>query len=119
MIKTSIYLNMSLTYVRSKSGRRVVKKTNKYPFKKYNLLFAIAYNKIIGWVLYEELKGRVKKEQLIEFYNRYINKKYKNYLILLDNARPHTALVLRQLIKDSGNTLLYTVLEFLNNLVSF
>lgn len=107
--ETSIYLNMSLTYGRSKSGRRVIKKTNKYPFKKYNLLCAISYNKIIGCVLYEELKGGVKKEQLVEFYNKYINKKYKKHLILLDNARPHTALILRKLIKDSGNTLLYTV----------
>ena len=32
--ETSIYLNMTLTYGRSKSGTRVIKKINKYPFKK-------------------------------------------------------------------------------------
>lgn len=107
--ETSIYLNMTLPYGRSKSGTRAVKKTNKYPFKKYNLLVAISYNKIIGWTLYEKLKGGVKKEQLIEFYEKYINKKYKNYLILMDNARPHKSLLLQKLIKDSENKLLYTV----------
>ena len=107
--ETSIYLNMTLTYGRSKSGTRLVKKTHNYPFKKYNLLFAIAYNKIIGWTLYENLKGGIKKEQQIEFYNKYINQKYKNYLILMDNASPHKSLLLKELIKDSGNNLLYTV----------
>jgi len=34
--ETSIYLNMTLTYGRSKSGTRVIKKTNKYPYKRYN-----------------------------------------------------------------------------------
>ena len=42
--ETSIYLNMTLTYGRSKSGTRVIKKTNKYPYKRYNLLCAISDN---------------------------------------------------------------------------
>ena len=97
---------MTLTYGRSKSGTRVIKKTNKYPFKKYNLIVAIKFNKIIGWTLYEHLKGGIRKEQQIEFYNKYINKKYKNHLLLYDNASPHKSLLLRQIIKDSGNHLL-------------
>jgi hypothetical protein len=31
--KTSIYLNMTQAYGRSRSGTRVIKKTNKYPYK--------------------------------------------------------------------------------------
>jgi len=107
--ETSIYLNMTLTYGRSKSGTRVIKKTTQYPFKKYNLLFAISYNKIIGWILYENLKGGIKKEQLLEFFNKFIHKKYKNYLILMDNARPHKSILLQQEIKENKNILLYTV----------
>lgn len=107
--ETSIYLNMTLTYGRSKSGTRVIKKTNKYPFKKYNLIFAISYNKIIGWILYEDLKGGIKKEEQLEFYKKYIYKKYTNHLILYDNASPHKSLLLKQLIIDSGNNLLYCV----------
>ena len=32
--ETSIYLNMTLSYGRSKSGSRVIKKTHKYPYKR-------------------------------------------------------------------------------------
>jgi putative transposase len=107
--ETSIYLNMTLSYGRSKSGRRVIKKTHKYPFKRYNLLVAIAYNKVVGWILYENLKGGVKKEELIDFYKLFIKNKYTNHLILMDNAAPHKSLVLKQLIHDTNNTLLHTV----------
>jgi hypothetical protein len=112
LMKHQYILNMTLTYGRSKSGTRVIKKTTKYPFKKYNLIFAISYNKIIGWILYEHLKGGIKKEQQLEFYNKYINKKYKNYLILYDNASPHKSILLQQLIKDSGN-IYYIVLHII------
>ena len=33
--ETSIYLNMTLSYGRSRSGTRVIKKTNKYPYKRF------------------------------------------------------------------------------------
>lgn len=39
--EASIYLNMTLSYGRSRSGTRVIKKTNKYPYKRFNLLCAI------------------------------------------------------------------------------
>jgi transposase len=53
--ETSIYLNMTLSYGRSKSGSRVIKKTTKYPYKRYNLLCAISANKIVGWKLYKDI----------------------------------------------------------------
>ena len=55
--ETSIYLNMTLSYGRSKSGTRVIKKTNKYPYKRYNLLYAISADKVVCWKLYPERKG--------------------------------------------------------------
>ena len=57
--ETSIYLNMTLSYGRSKSGTRVIKKTTKYPYKRFNLLCAICANKVVGWNLYPERKGGV------------------------------------------------------------
>ena len=72
-------------------------------------MVAISYNKIIGWKLYENLKGCIIEEQLIEFYKNNINRKYRNYLILMDNASPHKSLLLWKLIKDSGNSLLYCI----------
>ena len=69
--ETSIYLNMSHSYGISKSGTRVIKRTNKYPYKRYNLLCAISYNKVIGWTLYEYVKGGLKKEHIIdEFFSQ-------------------------------------------------
>ena len=85
--ETSIYLNMTLTYGRSKSGTRVIKKTNKYPYKRYNLLCAISADKVIGWKLYPERKGGVKTEDILEFYDEFIHTKYKNYLIITKSKK--------------------------------
>ena len=70
--ETSIYLNMTLTYGRSKSGTRVIKKTNKYPYKRYNMLCAICADKVVGWKLYPERKGGVKTDDILEFYDEFI-----------------------------------------------
>jgi transposase len=107
--ETSIYLNMTHSYGRSKSGTRVIKRTNKYPYKRYNLLCAISYNKVIGWTLYEYVKGGLTKQDILDFYNHYINDKYKNHLIIMDNARIHVSKIIRETIEKSGNSLLYTV----------
>ena len=107
--ETSIYLNMTHSYGRSKSGTRVIKRTNKYPYKRYNLLCAISYNKVIGWTLYEYVKGGLTKQDILDFYNHYINDKYKNHLIIMDNTRIHVSKIIRETIEKSGNNLLYTV----------
>ena len=107
--ETSIYLNMTLTYGRSKSGTRVIKKTNKYPYKRFNLLCAISADKVVGWKLYPERKGGVKTKDILEFYDEFINDKYKNHLIIMDNAVIHKSKVIRETIENSDNDLLYSV----------
>jgi transposase len=107
--ETSIYLNMKLSYGRSKSGTRVIDKTYKYPYKRYNLLFAISANKIIGYVLYKDLKGGLKTQNILDFYNDYIKDKYKNYLIIMDNAVIHRSKQIREVIENTNNNLLYSV----------
>ena len=97
--ESAIYLNMHLEYGRSKSGTRVIRKTNEYPFKKYNLLCAISSEKIIGWILYEDLKGGVKTQNILEFYDKFIKDKYKNYLIIMDNAVIHRSKSIREKIE--------------------
>ena len=82
--ETSIYLNMTVTYGRSRRGTRVIKKTNKYPYKRYNLLCAISADKVIGWKLYPERKGGVKTADILEFYDEFIHTKYKNYLVIME-----------------------------------
>ena len=105
--ETSIYLNMVLPYGRSKSGTRVIKKTNKYPYKRYNCLCAISAKKVIGCILYEDLKGGVKTDNILEFYNKFIKDKYKEHLIIMDNAVIHKSKKIKELIESTDNKLLY------------
>ena len=107
--ETSIYLNMTLTYGRSRSGTRVIKKTNKYPYKRYNLLCAISADKVVGWKLYPERKGGVKTTDILEFYDEFIHSKYKNYLVIMDNAVIHKSKLIREKIEDDHNHLLYSI----------
>ena len=92
--ETSIYLN--ITYGRSRSGTRVIKKTNKYPYKRYNLLCAISADKVVGWKLYPERKGGVKTKDILNFYDEFIQSKYKNYLVIMDNAVIHKSKLIRE-----------------------
>jgi transposase len=107
--ETSIYLNMTSSYGRSKTGTRAIYKTNKYPFKRYNMLCAISANKVIGYVLYKDLICGVKTQNIIDFYNEVIKDKYKDHLIIMDNAVIHKSKIVRQTIEESGNHLLYSV----------
>ncbi len=97
------------SYGRSKTGTRAIYKTNKYPFKRYNMLCAISANKVVGYVLYKDLKGGVKTQNIIDFYNDVIKDKYKDCLIIMDNAVIHKSKIVKQTIEESGNHLLYSV----------
>jgi len=90
---------MKPSYRRSKSWTRVIDKTYKYPYKRYNLLFAITANKIVDYVLYKDIKGGLKTTNIIDFYNNSIKDKYKNYLIIMDNAVIHRSKIIRQIIE--------------------
>jgi len=100
---------MKPSYGRSKSGSRVIDKTYKYHYKRYNLLFAISADKIVDYILYKDLKGGLKTTNIIDFYNNSIKDKYKNYLIIMDNAVIHRSKIIRQIIEESNNKLLYSV----------
>ena len=100
---------MKPSYGRSRSGTRVIDKTYKYPYKKYNLLFAISANKIIDYVLYKDLKSGLKTQNILDFYNKSIKDKYKNYLIIMDNAVIHKSKRIKELIEATGNDLLYSL----------
>ena len=107
--ETSIYLNMTHAYGRSRSGTRVIKKTNKYPYKRFNLLCAISAEKVVGWKLYPERKGGIKTTDILEFYAEFIKDKYNNYLIIMDNAVIHKSKIIRETIEGNKNILLYSV----------
>jgi transposase len=72
----------------NKVGKRCVITTQSQEvFKKYTVIFAIGYNGVLGWTLYE--KGGIDSNRLKTFLEDNITSKYKNKLIILDNASSH------------------------------
>lgn len=88
-------------------GKRCIIKTKSQEvFKKYTGIFAISIDGIIGWKLYE--KGGIDSLKLINFLEKYITNKYKNKLIILDNASSHRNELVKEVI-NKNNYLLHTV----------
>ena len=69
---------------RNQRLRGIVKTTKNIVFKKFTLLVAICSKGIVGYTLYPE--GGVDGERMNEFIKKYISGKYKNKLIIMDNA---------------------------------
>ena len=91
----------------NKLGKRCVIKTKSQEvFKKYTGIFAITNRKCIGYIIYE--KGGIDSNRLIDFLNEFITTKYKNKLIILDNASSHRNQLVKDVIKKDNN-LLYAV----------
>lgn len=106
--ETSVSPAMLPEYSRCYLGKRCIVKTNdNIVFQKFTLLVAISNSKCVGWTLYE--KGGSTKERIVEFLNQYVLQHYKNYLIILDNARSHSNDYVKNAITQSGNQCLYSV----------
>ena len=104
--ETSIQANMSINFSRCTLGKRCVKKTDdNLVFKKYTLLVAISNSKCLGYILYK--KGGMNAERLVDFLEKNIVNKYKNKLILLDNAGGHRKNIVKKSLQKNGNNYLY------------
>ena len=91
----------------SEKGKRCVIKTQAQEvFKKYTGIFAISVNGVVGWDLYE--KGGITAEKMVDFLEKHITTKFKNKLIVLDNASSHRNPQVKELI-NKHNNLLYAV----------
>jgi transposase len=100
--ETSVGSALKPNYSRCNLGRRcVIKTTNQFVFRKFTLLVAISNSKWVGKELYE--KGGMTKERLLEFLEKNIFSKYKNHLIILDNAGSHNNELIKNAILKSGN----------------
>jgi len=51
----------------------------------------------------------VKTAYILEFYDKFIDTKYKNYLVIMDNAVIHKLKIIRETIENENNHLLYTI----------
>ena len=106
--ETAIRPVMMNEYSRCELGRRCVFKTNDtFMFRKYTLLVAISNTKCIGWTMIE--KGAMNKERLVEFMKECIFRKYKDHLIVMDNAGGHRNNYVWDAITESGNQYLHSV----------
>ena len=106
--ETSVGALLMPSYSRCFIGKRCVIKTNKnFVFQKFTLLVAICNSKRVAYEFYE--KGGTTKERMVEFFEKHIFGKYKNHLIILDNARSHHNDLIKEAILKSGNTYLFSV----------
>lgn len=106
--ETSVGALLMPSYSRCYIGKRCVVKTNKnFVFQKFTLLVAINNSKRIGYEFYE--KGGTTKERMIEFLEKFIFGKFKNHLIILDNARSHHNDLIKEAIIKSGNQYLFSI----------
>lgn len=104
--ETSISTSLSYNYCRNDLGKRCLIKTdNNNVFKKYSLIVAINNKKCIKYKLYEE--GAVNGERFNKFLKK-ICGNVKNKLIILDNGQIHKKEETKNIIKNSGNNLVYT-----------
>jgi transposase len=104
--ETSVSTSLTHNYCRAFLGDRCIKKTtNNEVFKKYSLVVAINNKKCIASELYQN--GAVNAERFNEFLNK-ICSKIKGKLFVLDNGQIHKKESTKQIIKESGNYLVYT-----------
>lgn len=106
--ETSVGSALKPTYSRCNLGKRcIIKTSNQFIFRKFTLLVAINNSKCIGKEMYE--KGGMTKERLLDFLEKNIFSKYKNHLIILDNAGSHNNELIKNAITKSGNHYLFAV----------
>jgi len=106
--ETSVGSALKPTYSRCNLGRRcIIKTTSQFVFRKFTLLVAISNSKWVGKEMYE--KGGMTKERLLVFLEKHIFPKYRNHLIILDNAGSHNNELIKNAIIKSGNDYLFCI----------
>ena len=105
--ETSVKSLQKRNHCYSEKGKRCVIKTQSQEvFKKYTGIFAISVNGVVGWDLYE--KSGINADRMVEFLEANITNKFKNKLIILDNASSHRNSKVKEVI-NKDNHLLYAV----------
>ena len=105
--ETSIKSLQKRNHCYSEKGKRcVIKAQSQEVFKKYTGIFAISVNGVVGWNLYE--KSGINADRMVEFLEHNITNKFKNKLIILDNASSHRNPKVKEVI-NKDNHLLYAV----------
>ena len=105
--ETSIKSLQKRNHCYNEIGKRCVIKTQSQEvFKKYTGIFAIYTKGVLGWELYK--KSGINTDRLYDFLETHITNKYKNKLIILDNASSHRSDKIKELV-NKNNKILYSV----------
>jgi len=105
--ETSVKSLQKRNHCYNEIGKRCVIKTQSQEvFKKYTGIFAVSTKGVLGWELYE--KSGINTDRLYEFLETHITNKYKNKLIILDNASSHRNERIKELV-NKHNKILYAV----------
>ena len=117
--ETSIGSLQKRKHCYNKLGKRCIIKTNSQEvFKKYTGIFSISTECVLVWDLYN--KGGIDSNRLYDFLQEHITTKFKNKLIILDNASSHRNARIKELV-NKHNNLLYSVpyQHFTNSIENF
>jgi transposase len=99
---------MKPSYSRCFIGNRcVIKTNNNFLFGSFTLLVAINNSKCVDKLCYE--KGGTTKERMVGLIETQIAHKYKDHLIILDNAKSHNNDIVKEAILKSGNKYLFFI----------
>ena len=105
--ETSIGSLQKRKHCYNKLGKRcIIKTSSQEVFKKYTGIFSISTEGVLGWDLYG--KGGIDSNRLYDFLQQHITTKFKNKLIILDNASSHRNEKIKELL-NKNNKLLYSV----------
>ena len=63
----------------------------------------------IGYKLYKKDNGGIDAIKFNDFYNEFIKDKYKNNLLILDNANFHRSKIVKENIQNSNNKIIYSL----------
>jgi len=117
--ETSIGSLQKRKHCYNKLGKRcIIKTSSQEVFKKYIGIFSISTEGVLGWDLYD--KGGIDSNRLYDFLQEHITTKFKNKLIILDNASSHRNAKIKALV-NKHNNLLYSVpyQHFTNSIENF
>ena len=117
--ETSIGSLQKRKHCYNKLGKRcIIKTSSQEVFKKYTGIFSISTEGVLGWDLYD--KGGIDSNRLYDFLEEHITTKFKNKLIILDNASSHRNAKIKELV-NKHNNLLYSVAyqHFTNSIENF
>lgn len=105
--ESSMQVGMKKTYGRSRLGHRCrIRTTDNRIFQKHTFVGAITSEGVQNHKLYQS--GGMTSDRFEEFLSEVLQDK-RGYCIVMDNAPVHRKRQIRNLIEQSGNTLLYSL----------